>query len=110
MNFDDYERERRPDFKAFAETIATIVEAAIKRKAKGEKSKRSKREAKGARLDWITKNLSLARLVRARLVRTLVNSRMCLNGLPLKPLPLRCPHFHEVAVEPISHSRPDIRE
>lgn len=30
MNFDDYERKRRPDFKAFAEAIATILEAAIK--------------------------------------------------------------------------------
>jgi ppGpp synthetase/RelA/SpoT-type nucleotidyltranferase len=30
MNFDEYERKRRPDFKAFAEAIAVILEAAIK--------------------------------------------------------------------------------
>lgn len=30
MNFDEYERKRRPDFKVFAEAIATILEAAIK--------------------------------------------------------------------------------
>ncbi len=30
MDFDEYERKRRPDFKAFAEAVATILEAAIK--------------------------------------------------------------------------------
>ena len=30
MNFDEYERERRSDFAAFAEAIANILEAAIK--------------------------------------------------------------------------------
>ncbi len=30
MNFDEYERNKRPDYKAFAEAIATILDAAIK--------------------------------------------------------------------------------
>ena len=30
MNFDEYERTKRPDYKAFAEAIATILDAAIK--------------------------------------------------------------------------------
>lgn len=30
MNFDEYERNKRPDYKAFAEALATILDAAIK--------------------------------------------------------------------------------
>ena len=30
MNFDEYERKRRSDYKAFADAIAAILEAAIK--------------------------------------------------------------------------------
>lgn len=30
MNFDEYERNKRPDYKAFADAIATILDAAIK--------------------------------------------------------------------------------